>query len=113
MSSEPYIEVELVAREKKRILESAVFCLHDAKALNDLRNSRKKWVAFSPFELNGVIGELSSLCNRTQSNAAAIFFEGFADFSRGRSSIKPASLKGVRAERYRIALDCTGLRRGT
>ena len=71
MSSEPYIEVELVASEKKLILESAVFCLHDAETLNDLSNRRKTWVAFSPFELNGVIGELSYLCNRTQNLAKA------------------------------------------
>lgn len=71
MSREPYIEVDLIPTEKKLILELAVFCLHDAETLNDLRNSRKKWVAFSPFELNGVIGELSYHCNRTQSVAKA------------------------------------------
>jgi len=71
MSSEPYIEVDLISSEKKLILELAAFCLHDTETLKDLGNSRKKWVAFLPFELNGVIGELSYHCNRTRSAAKA------------------------------------------
>lgn len=77
-SEKSYVEVDLVSSEKKQILKLAGFCVHDAETLGNLANSRKKWVAFLPEELDGVIGELSYHCNRTQSLAKAEWLDGLA-----------------------------------
>ncbi|MCF8168570.1 MAG: hypothetical protein K9J77_08170 [Rhodoferax sp.] len=73
-----FIEVDLQADEKKLILEVAEFWVTDETSLADLKNSRKKWVRFTPFELPQLIGELSYLCNRCKSAAKAEFLDGLA-----------------------------------
>ncbi|MCF8208978.1 MAG: hypothetical protein K9K38_06190 [Rhodoferax sp.] len=73
-----FIEVDLQADEKKLILEVAGIWVTNETSLADLKNGRKKWVRFTPFELPQLIGELSYICNRSKSAAKAEFLDALA-----------------------------------
>ena len=70
-SSIEFIAVDLHANEKKLILELGGFWVTDETTQADLKNSRKKWVRFTPYVVSELIGELSYHCNRCKSAAKA------------------------------------------
>ena len=70
-STAEFIDVDLLAIEKKLILELAGFWVTDETTLADFKNARKKWVRFGPYVVSELIGELSYHCNRCKSAAKA------------------------------------------
>jgi len=63
-----YIEVDLTKEEKETILKHADFFITDKSTKNDLLNKRKKWIRFTSYDLNEIIGELSYNFNRTKND---------------------------------------------
>lgn len=61
------MDVDLAGYQKKLILELAGFFVTDEITLDDLKNSRKKWIRFKPQVVSDVIGELSYRYNRCKS----------------------------------------------
>lgn len=68
-STAEFIDVDLLAIEKKLILELAGFWVTDETTLVDFKNARKKWVRLDPYVVSELIGELSYHCNRCKSAA--------------------------------------------
>ena len=73
--TDEYIEVDLTKEEKEAILKHADFFITDKNTKKDLLNKRKKWVRFTPYEINEIIGELSYYFNRTKSDHEFYFLD--------------------------------------
>ncbi len=66
--TDEYIEVDLTKEEKETILKHADFFITDKSTKKDLLNKRKKWIRFTSYDLNEIIGELSYYFNRTKND---------------------------------------------
>ncbi len=74
MSSE-MVEVDLTKEEKAAILNLTEFVICDDVTKADLRNGRKKWIRFSSFGLEQVIGELCYNFNRCDDDLLFCFLD--------------------------------------
>ena len=70
-----YVEIDLTPEEKLAVLEYAGFWVLDETTKADLFNRRKKWIRFSKFDLEYVIGELCYYFNRCKDNTLFYFLD--------------------------------------
>ena len=77
MNNKPeFIEIDLNAYEKKLILDLAGFWVTNEVTQADIKNSRKKWIRFTPYEVAKIIGELSYHYNRCRSASKSALLDG-------------------------------------
>jgi len=70
-----FIEIDLTNAEKQAILEHADFFVIEELTRKDLLNKRKKWIRFTSYEINEIVGELSYYFNRTNNDQEFYFLD--------------------------------------
>ncbi len=70
-----YIEIDLTQAQKMAVLKYAGVCVFGGVISQDLKDKRKKWIRFEPFNITDVIGELTYHLNRSNDDATIDFLD--------------------------------------